>query len=409
MARTGYVESRLRPNLVACADSLLLALDACASVVVITPVLELKIECAAHLEVFASLLSSVTERLDAIGTMYSMEGRRERRKALAEPGLSIHCSLDLLDVLLSLTKAVRASLGKLLSSISTAGELVLVLDFPSARLAREASDEIESVEKSLRAALLEHWPWSRHLKEPTGTLTWLWEMIPLYPPRDSRFRSDVTDDHESAEGTASTVARSFHRMLLRTEIATIEVCAHNIVDSDPLPVGFLHDMAKQASDEARHARACVELVLRHGGQLGQFESDDGLWQATREERLILRLAIQQRAGEAVGVNAARFFADQYALMGEEELFNVQELVYHDEISHVAIGNKWLRVLCNENDEALALIDEEAKVAREKVTGVVSARASSYPIDVSAMKRAGFTCAEVDGLTRLRSTGLSDVL
>jgi uncharacterized ferritin-like protein (DUF455 family) len=408
MAKTGYVESRLRPNLVACADSLLSALDACASIVVITPVLELKIECAAHLEAFASLLGSVTERLDAIGTTYSMEGRRERRKALTESGLSIRCSLDLLDVLLKLTNGVRDCLGELLSSISSAGKLIVALDFPSVQLVRQASDEIDRVERSLRTTLLEDWSWSRHLQEPTGTPTWLWEGVPLDPPRDIRFRSDSTSDCKSAEGTVSTVARSFHRMLLRTEISTIEVCAHNIVDSHPLPVHFLYDMAKQASDEARHARACVELVLRHGGALGQFESDVGLWQATRDKRLALRLAIHQRAGETVGVNAARFFADQYALTGEDELFNVQELIYHDEIAHVAIGNRWLRILCNESNEALALIDKEAEAAREKVTGVVSARASRYPIDTSAMKRAGYTRAEVDGLTRRSSTGLSGV-
>jgi uncharacterized ferritin-like protein (DUF455 family) len=75
---------------------------------------------------------------------------------------------------------------------------------------------------------------------------------------------------------------------------------------------------------------------------------------------------------------------------------ILDVVLNDEITHVAIGDRWFRHLCGE-----AGLDSEKTFHRAVRDGSVR-RGCSRPVNVAARIAAGFSEAELTQLTALRA-------
>src|SRR5262249_35896833 len=170
--------------------------------------------------------------------------------------------LDVRSGLLAAYRALRATLDPLLDAV--AYELVT-------GALRETEAQVAWARRTLRAPKRARAPlaWlrsSRGAKLPRSA--WLWAPIsrvrvPARPP------GLATHDDAGAivipivPAGRRTAAAMLHENI-DAEITTMELFARCSYEHPELPEAFHRDMARQTSDESRHARGCLELAKAYG-------------------------------------------------------------------------------------------------------------------------------------------------
>jgi uncharacterized ferritin-like protein (DUF455 family) len=198
-------------------------------------------------------------------------------------------------------------------------------------------------------------------------------------------------------------AALLHHLLMSTEVPTIEHCAALIFDDGPrMPWRFTEDMARQCWDEARHAEACLTRLSELGHNLGDFPIELMLWKMTNGQPLPLRLAIHQRIGEWLGLDAALWWSDRLEREGDTITADMLRFVAQDEHLHVAFGNRWIRTLLS-GDKAVEDVHRQAEAIRLKHGAGINIDAP-FPIHVDICSEVGFSAREVDCLAKERSYG-----
>jgi len=187
-------------------------------------------------------------------------------------------------------------------------------------------------------------------------------------------------------------------MLFNTEIPTIETCAALIYDFPEMPSAFFLDIASQISDECRHAEFCCLRIRDLGGKIGEYPCDHRLWNMQKGHPIEVRLAIHQRIGESIGIDAAIANMREYFSWGDVESAKVMSWIALDEINHVAIGNKWINFLVGE--ERIGEIHRTAESIRASSGGNVNMLA--YEVTEWAYLRAGYTMREIDNTNSQRN-------
>lgn len=206
---------------------------------------------------------------------------------------------------------------------------------------------------------------------------------------------------------ATLTAALLHYMLMGTEIPTIEHCAALIWDyGTQLSWDFVQDMTRQIWDECRHAQACLDRLEEMGHRLGDFPIEMMLWHMTSERDFPLRLAIHQRIGEWLGLDAAHWWAKRLAAQGDIVTAAMFRFIAQDEHLHVYYGNKWLKSLVD-TDEAVIQLHAEAEDIRKEY-GAGLNRGAPFPIDVETCIKVGFSPREVEQLVQERNTPISSL-
>ncbi|MBI3676644.1 MAG: DUF455 family protein [Proteobacteria bacterium] len=194
---------------------------------------------------------------------------------------------------------------------------------------------------------------------PTGSLGLL-PADPLHDPRD--------------------IAMLLHKEL-DEEFTTLELMARNSYEHPEMPWNFHRDMARQASDEARHASMLGRLMRARNVRHGDFEistaSYDGLYEfepcekGSRKE-LVWRMLIRQTFMEGLAVDNLAYDIERRRLAGQTDIVQAFEYILRDEVFHAQSGLRWSReILSRENAslvearaEAFAYFTARAESARE---------------------------------------------
>ncbi|MEE9481112.1 MAG: ferritin-like domain-containing protein, partial [Kiloniellales bacterium] len=84
-----------------------------------------------------------------------------------------------------------------------------------------------------------------------------------------------------------------------------------------------------------------------GAAYGDLPAHDGLWQASEDTKhdLLARLAVVPLVLEARGLDVTPGMIERLTAVGDRESTAVLEVIYRDEIGHVAIGKHWFDWLC----------------------------------------------------------------
>lgn len=188
-------------------------------------------------------------------------------------------------------------------------------------------------------------------------------------------------------------SREGHGALLHA-IAHIEFNAINLALDcvwrfRAIPPEFHDGWLAVAAEEAYHFNLVRTRLRALGFDYGDWPAHDGLWEMackTAHDPLA-RMALVPRVLEARGLDATPPIMDKLRAIGDEESVGVLEIILHDEIGHVALGDRWFRSLCAERGlepEAtyLALID------------AFDAPRPHPPLHEAARLQAGFTAAEL---------------
>lgn len=156
-------------------------------------------------------------------------------------------------------------------------------------------------------------------------------------------------------------------------------------------MAFFEDLGTQVWDEARHAVAFHRRLRELGGTIGEFPIEINLWRLTVDRPMALRLAVHQRLGEWLGVDAALSWSGRLRDMGDEQNARILEFIMADEINHVRLGNAWIRHALPTDEEVWALHREAEGLRFDLFAG----RDAHHPVNVDLCIACGFTPAEAD--------------
>lgn len=114
-----------------------------------------------------------------------------------------------------------------------------------------------------------------------------------------------------------------------------------------LPHAFFDDWIKVADDEARHFMLLQTRLRELGASYGDLPAHDGLWQhamATGDD-ILARLAVVPLVLEARGLDVSPATIEKLLAGGDHESARILDIIYTDEIAHVAAGARWFNSLC----------------------------------------------------------------
>ncbi|MGQ9724256.1 MAG: ferritin-like domain-containing protein [Tepidimonas sp.] len=170
-----------------------------------------------------------------------------------------------------------------------------------------------------------------------------------------------------------------------------------------MPHAFYGDWLRVAAEEAEHftlLRDHLRALVGPQGQrwdYGDFEAHDGLWAMCDKTAgdIIARMALVPRTLEARGLDATPLIQAKLQRAGTQagrDACAILDVILHDEVGHVATGNRWYRWLCER-----AGLDPVTHY--RNLTRRYRAPRPKPPFNTEARRRAGFTAEELADLER----------
>ena len=188
------------------------------------------------------------------------------------------------------------------------------------------------------------------------------------------------------------------RVALLHAIAHIELNAIDLAwdlvarfpDENP-PDDFYTDWVKVGEDEAKHFLLLEERLTGLGSTYGDLPAHDGLWQAADDTAhdLLARLAVIPLVLEARGLDVTPAMITRMKAYDDHETAEILDVIYQDEIGHVAIGKRWFDWVCDKRGLQPAAAWQEA--VRTYFKGSVKP-----PFNEAARSAAGFPVAAYAG-------------
>lgn len=123
----------------------------------------------------------------------------------------------------------------------------------------------------------------------------------------------------------------------------------------PMPMGFYDDWVQAADEESKHFNLiadCLEVMESHYGAL---PAHAGMWRAAEDtaEDFMGRLAVVPMVLEARGLDVTPGMIDIFRRAGDapgaKQAVAAMEVIYLEEVHHVAYGSKWFHFLCGRED------------------------------------------------------------
>ena len=184
------------------------------------------------------------------------------------------------------------------------------------------------------------------------------------------------------------------RVILWHSLAHIEFNAMNLaLDAiwrfPNMPQEYYEDWLKVAKEESYHFSLVNEHIQSIGFSYGDFPAHNSLWEMVERttDSVIARMALVPRTMEARGLDAVPGIRDRFKQIKDDRAVEILEIILHDEIGHVLIGNRWFNFLCaNENISPITAYRELARKYH--------APTLRGPFNVEARQQAGFTSEEL---------------
>jgi len=145
----------------------------------------------------------------------------------------------------------------------------------------------------------------------------------------------------------------------RGRIALVHALAHielNAVDlawdiiarfGAGMPRAFMDDWVEVAVEEAEHYAALAARLLTLDSSYGDLPAHDGLWEVAMRsaDDLSARLVLIPMTLEARGLDTTPPTTAKLRASGDAETAAILDVIYADEIKHLAIGVRWFEYLC----------------------------------------------------------------
>lgn len=201
----------------------------------------------------------------------------------------------------------------------------------------------------------------------------------LVPPLDVPKRKMDTID-----GRASLL-----HSLAHIEFNAINLALDAIWRFSNMPEQYYADWLRVAKEEAYHFTLVNEYIQSFGYSYGAFQAHNSLWEMVErtQDSVIARMALVPRTMEARGLDAVPMIRERFKQIKDVRAVEILDIILHDEIGHVFVGNHWFNFLCDK--AGLSPISAYRDLAKQyrapKLRG---------PFNHEARKQAGFTVEEL---------------
>jgi len=161
-----------------------------------------------------------------------------------------------------------------------------------------------------------------------------------------------------------------------------------------LPEDFYRDWIRVAAEEAEHFTLLCNHLRGIGAEYGDFPAHNGLWDMAEKTAgdLLARMALAPRTLEARGLDVNPSIRAKLAAAGDERGAEILDHILADEISHVAIGNRWYHWAC-------AQTGRNPLTAHDELAAAFGAPRIKPPFNRHARLQAGFSAEELEILEK----------
>ena len=118
-----------------------------------------------------------------------------------------------------------------------------------------------------------------------------------------------------------------------------------------MPMGFYDDWVKAAAEESNHFNLMCDNLEALGSHYGALDAHAGMWRAAEDTAtdLMGRLAVVPMVLEARGLDVTPGMITVFRKAGLDDTVAALELIYAEEVAHVAYGSKWFHFLCGRHN------------------------------------------------------------
>lgn len=160
-----------------------------------------------------------------------------------------------------------------------------------------------------------------------------------------------------------------------------------------MPSAYYADWLQVALEEALHFSLLAAHLQVQGFSYGDFPAHNSLWDMAEKTcgDVLARIALVPRTMEARGLDASPPVRAKLAQAGDMAAAAILDIILHDEIGHVSIGNHWYGWLCAQR--GLEPVSTYAALA-----ALYEAPLQRGPFNLVARRAAGFSELELAALT-----------
>ena len=118
-----------------------------------------------------------------------------------------------------------------------------------------------------------------------------------------------------------------------------------------MPPGFYDDWVRAADEESKHFVLLSDRLTALGSHYGALDAHAGMWRAAEDTAsdLLARLAIVPMVLEARGLDVTPGMIKLFEKAGDTDSVAALEVIYAEEVGHVAYGSKWFHFLCGRHE------------------------------------------------------------
>jgi uncharacterized ferritin-like protein (DUF455 family) len=123
----------------------------------------------------------------------------------------------------------------------------------------------------------------------------------------------------------------------------------------PMPAGFYDDWVKAADEESKHFNLMADCLEAMGSAYGALAAHANMWRAAEDtaDDLMGRLAVVPMVLEARGLDVTPGMIDIFRRAKDDPTaagaVAALEVIYSEEVHHVAYGSKWFHFLCGRHE------------------------------------------------------------
>lgn len=118
-----------------------------------------------------------------------------------------------------------------------------------------------------------------------------------------------------------------------------------------MPLGYYDDWVKAADEESKHFNLICDCLEALGSHYGALPAHAGMWRAAEDTAtdFMGRLAVVPMVLEARGLDVTPGMIEIFRKAGESKTVDALDVIYAEEVGHVAYGSKWFHFLCGRHN------------------------------------------------------------
>jgi uncharacterized ferritin-like protein (DUF455 family) len=165
----------------------------------------------------------------------------------------------------------------------------------------------------------------------------------LLPPRDVPLRKPGTP-----EGRIAMLHAVAHIELNAVDLHWDLIARFSDVS---FPIGYYDDWVKAADEESKHFNLMCDCLETAGSHYGALPAHAGMWQSAEDtaDDLLGRLAVVPMVLEARGLDVTPGMIKLFKQAKAHDAVAALDVIYADEVHHVAYGAKWFNFLCGRQE------------------------------------------------------------